>query len=188
MIPLSLDQFLCSFAMVASHDRDAFRYNIGCTARANLRSNFTENLKSFREENECLPIKLIYFRKDDSGSSLNETIESELKDIRDACNDVQEGHGKIVQITIIIVEQEPHMRLFARPNTDAKDGTIPTIPPGTIFDTFLTHQRKPQFYMVSQLATEGTTRPTKYTIYMDQGKNCIYDLQELTFFVSVENI
>lgn len=131
-----------------------------------------------------MPKKLIYFRNDESGCSPYKTIESERKDMIAACNEAQEGHGKNVEITIIIVEPERHMRLFARAN--ANDDNISNVPPGTIFDTFITQQQKKQFYMVSQVATEGVTRPTKYTIFQDDGKHCIYDLQELTFFVSFE--
>lgn len=180
--------FFSIAGMVASRDRNAFCYNIGCTSqdriKTTFRSNFMENLNLFRQANGCLPIKLIYFRNDESGSSSNKAIESERKAMLEACREVHEGHEKEVKITIIIVEKERHMRLFARSNDDK----VSNVPPGTIFDTFIAHQHKKQFYMVSQQAIEGVTRPTKYTIFMDQANHCIYDLQQLTYFVSFNSI
>lgn len=167
--------------MVASHDRHAFCYKIGCpspnTTIANFRSNFIENLKCFREKNGRLPMKFIYFRHDESGSrSLEKIMTSERNAMIQACREVDEGHEKIVQITMIIVERERQMRLFASGKN---------VPPGTIIDTFITHHQHHQFYMVSQQAIEGVTRPTKYRIFLDEGNHCIDDLQELVYFVSV---
>lgn len=175
--------------MVASHDRDAFCYNIGRRSQdetlTTFQANFTENLKMFRQKNDDrLPIKLIYFRQDESGKPSNKTIESEWKAMLQACREVDEGHEKIVKITIIIVEQEPHLRLFARLNATEFKST--NVPPGTIVDAFIAHHQQREFYMVSQQAIEGVTRPNKYRIFMDQADHSIYDLQEMIFFVRFE--
>lgn len=173
--------------MVASHDRNAFLYNIGQRSQdetiTTFRTNFTENLKMFRQKNDRLPTKLIYFRQDESGKpSHHKTIESEQLAMLDVCREVSEGHEKIVQITIIIVEQEPHLRLYARSN--ANDDKSTNVPPGTVVDAFIAHHHQKEFYMVSQQAMEGgVTRPMKYRIFMDQADHCIYELQELTYFV-----
>lgn len=177
--------------MVASHDQNAFFYNIGRRSQdetiTTFQSNFTENLKLFREKNKNrLPVKLIYFRQDESGAardSARDAIESERKAMLQACREVHEGHEKLVQITIIIVEQEPHMRLFAGSNAQVNGKSV-NVPPGTVIDTFITNRYQKQFYMVSQQAVEGVTRPTKYRIFMDDANHCIYDLQELIYFVS----
>lgn len=172
--------------MVASHDANAFCYSIGRRSQdetiTTFQSNFMENLKLFRQKNNRLPIKLIYFRQDESGSPSRDTIESERKAMLRACREIDEGHD--VQITIIIVEQEAHMRLFSL-NSNAQVAAKSTnVPPGTVIDTFMTNRHQRTFYMVSQKAVEGVTRPTKYRIFLDEANHCIYDLQELIFFVS----
>lgn len=172
--------------MVASHDADAVCYKIGYrsqdTTIAHFRSNLVENLKFFRKENENrLPVKLIYFRHDESGDSpAAKTIDSEREAMLAACREIEEGHEKIVQITIIIVERERFIRLFAGSNGDQ----CTNVPSGTVLDTFGAHLRHQQFYMVSQHAVEGVTRPTKYRIFMDDADHDIDDLQELVYFVS----
>lgn len=175
--------------MVASHDKNAFCYSVGRRSTdetiTTFRSNFTENLKMFRQKNDDrLPIKLIYFRQDESGAPSNKTIESERMAMLHACKEVSEGHEKIVQITIIIVEQELHLRLFAHSN--ASDVKSTNVPPGTIVDPLIahnTHHHQEEFYMVSQQGIEGVTRPTKYRVFRDDANHSIYDLQELIFFV-----
>lgn len=173
--------------MVASYDRDAFCYNIGCPSQdktiTNFRSNFMENLKLFRQKNGCLPNKLIYFRQDESGNHRSDhTVASEQMAMLHACRDVEEGYEKIVKMTIIIVEKEQHMRLFTCPSAGNCDGNT-NVPPGTIVDTTIT-QHEHLFYMVSQQTAEGVTKPTKYRIFLDQADHNIHDLQELIYFVS----
>lgn len=174
--------------MVASYDRYAFRYKRDCPSQdrtiATFRTNFIANLKFFREKNDQLPKKLIYFRHDESGSAFNTTIDdmkSERKAMIQACREVDEGYEKIVQITMIIVEKERFMRLFECPN-----GEKPTnVPAGTIVDAFGTNRRHPQFFMVSQQQFEGVARPMKYRIFSDDANHSIDDLQELVYFVSL---
>lgn len=174
--------------MVASHDPNAFCYSIGRRSQdeaiSTFRANFTENLKTFREKNDRLPKKLIYFREDESGHPFHKTIEKERMAMLEAYREVSESHDETIKITIIIVEQEPHLRLFARLN--ANDDKSTNVPTGTIVDTFIAHHDQQEFYMVSQQAIEGVTRPTKYRIFIDQANHNIYDLQELIFFVRNE--
>lgn len=174
-------------AVVASCDRNAFCYNSGWRAQigeiiADFQTFMKDALIAFRKANGRLPAKIIYYRDGVSDSQFQQVMRSEWNDLLNACKEIEQGYEKIVKVTIIIVQKRHHTRFFPGKSGISTDKNN-NVPPGTVVDTIITRPDETQYFLVSHQAIQGTARPTKYCVLLDDGEHTMDDLQTLTYAV-----
>lgn len=166
-------------ALVASMDmRTSMRYFSAATPHkdgtelsANIKAKFSLALDAYKEEHGTLPAHIVFYRDGVGEGQLRHVYDVEVKQLRDL---LQERDPNI-QFTFVIVCKRINTRIFKGFENPA---------PGTVVDDVITLPERYDFFLVSQLVTQGTASPTSYNVIYDTSKMLTpARLQMLTFKV-----
>lgn len=140
------------------------------------------HLKFYKQKNNCLPDKILYYRDGVSEGQFQQVMSTEKMAMIKACATIQQGYEKKVKLTIIVVQKRHHTRFFPGTTGIGKDDRRNNnVPAGTIVDTEIVHPQENHFYLVSHQSIQGVAKPTKYCILLDDGNHKIDDLQGLSY-------
>jgi hypothetical protein len=104
-------------------------------------------------------------------------VETEIRAIRSACETLEKNYRPT--ITFIVVGKRHHTRFFPQDRRDAdRTGNCPS---GTVVDSEIVHPQFYDFYLLSQAGLQGTSRPTHYSVLLDENKLSVDDIQTLTY-------
>lgn len=141
----------------------------------NLTVLFSGALRKFHEVNGSLPARLFIYRDGVGDGQLPVVIESELEQIKQACQSAA-GDSYKPLISFIVVKKRIATRLFF------KEGNQLVNPqPGTIVDDFVTKAEWFDFFLVSQSVRQGTVTPTSFHVIYDKSGLAPDHLQRLTY-------
>ncbi|CAN8071716.1 unnamed protein product [Agarophyton chilense] len=163
-------------ALVGSRDRQGLQFSSSLRTQAARQEMISEIGEMFKEVYQVWfnnfgrkvhAQKIIMFRDGVSEGQFEEVMQRELQAIRGAC--VQIGDKMRPNITYIIVTKRHHARFFpgGREHSDGKSGNIP---PGTVVDSGVTSREYYDFYLNSHAGIQGTNKPSKYTVLIDENK------------------
>lgn len=174
-------------AVTASHDNDAFKYNICWRLQPSTQEIITdlynivrEHLKYYFKSNGKKPEKIIFFRDGVSEGQFQIVLDSEINSIRAACKSMQKDGTYQPGITFLVVQKRHHTRFFPLNERDSEDRNM-NVPAGTVVDTEITHPTALDFYLVSHASIQGVARPTKYRKLYDDNDMEEDELEELTY-------
>jgi len=122
------------------------------------------------------PESIIMFRDGVSEGQFEQVLDSELAGLRRACHTIDPRWNP--KITFIIVTKRHHARFFPAPKDAERSGNIP---PGTVIDTDITSSQFYDFYLNSHAGIQGTSRPSKYTVLIDENNINVDALQAYVF-------
>lgn len=175
--------------VAASHDRNAFTYNIGWRLQGprqeiieDFKAIIQDQLKFYKEKNGYLPTKLIYYRDGVSEGQFQQVMGSEKQAMLEACRIFGEDYRKSVKLTIIVVQKRHHTRFFpGKSGIGQDDRKNNNVPAGTIVDSEITQPNENYFFLVSHQSIQGVAKPTKYCILYDDSKFSIDDIQGFSY-------
>ncbi|KAJ0703963.1 putative Piwi domain, ribonuclease H-like superfamily [Helianthus annuus] len=130
----------------------------------------------YQSTSKVKPEHIIIFRDGVSESRLEQVVNVELEQIKQACRFIRDD-GWDPKFTVIVT-QKAHRTNFLQPKPDAN------VPPGTIIDTKICHPKNNDFYLCAQNGPLGTVRCTHYHVLLDQIGFSADDLQELVHSLS----
>lgn len=189
MVLIFNDYFCSVVGVAASHDKNAFEYNMRWRLQGprieiieDFESIIYEQIKLYNEKNGYLPEKLIYYRDGVSEGQFQQVMGSEKVAMDRACKRFGDAYAKKVKLTIIIVQKRHHTRFFPGNSGIGKDDRRNNnVPAGTIVDTEITHPNENHFYLVSHQSIQGVAKPTKYCILLDESNFSIDDIQGFSY-------
>jgi eukaryotic translation initiation factor 2C len=122
------------------------------------------------------------FRDGVSEGQYQQVLDVELAALREKCATI----GFNPKITFIIVTKRHHARFFGGPQTNSRtdldrNGNMVA---GTVIDTGITSSAQWDFYLNSHAGIQGTNRPSKYTVLLDENKMSADELQGYIFRLS----
>ncbi|XP_037807749.1 protein argonaute-2 isoform X1 [Lucilia sericata] len=169
--------------VTASHDAHGACYN--CQYRLqrstvenieDMESIVTRHLEVYHKYQKTYPSLLIYYRDGVSDGQFPIVEREEIRAIRNACR----KKGCNPKITCVIVVKRHHTRFF--PTTQPQhERDFNNVQAGTVVDQHITHPNEVQFFMVSHQSIQGTARPTRYNVILDESNFDINLLQKLTY-------
>ncbi|KAJ3646696.1 hypothetical protein Zmor_024272 [Zophobas morio] len=173
-------------AVTASHDPQAFQYNICWRLQPpkveiieDLCNITREQLLFFFKKNNCKPERIVFFRDGVSEGQFQEVQRAEISAIQKACKSLQK-EGYEPKITFLVVQKRHHTRLFPMDSRDSEDRNM-NVPAGTCVDSMITNPMMQDFYLVSHASIQGVAKPTKYCTLWDDNKLNHDDIEELTY-------
>jgi Piwi domain len=104
-------------------------------------------------------------------------VDAEIRAIRSACETLEKGYCPT--ITFIVVAKRHHVRLF--PSDRREADRTGNLPPGTVVDSTIIHPQFYDFYLLSHPGLRGTSRPTRYTVIVDENKLSVDNIQTLCY-------
>ncbi|EDW02946.1 protein piwi [Drosophila grimshawi] len=169
-------------ALVASMDlqRNAtfFSTVAECSAYDVLANNLwpmvLKALRKYREEQNALPARIIFYRDGVSSGSLKQLFEYEVKDIVEKLDaEYQKAEANPPKFAYIVVTKSSNTRFFG----DRRENP----PPGTVVDDVVTLPERYDFYLVSQTVRQGTVSPTSYNVLYSKIHLSPDRIQKLTY-------
>lgn len=174
-------------AVTASHDRNAFKYNITCRLQQSTQEIITdlanivrEHLMYFEKINKRKPDRIIFFRDGVSEGQFEIVVNSEVQAVRRGCAMLDPSGNYKPKLTFLVVQKRHHTRFFPTNPRDSEDRNC-NVPAGTVVDTEITHPTALDFYLVSHASIQGVARPTKYRKLWDDNDMQEDELEELTY-------
>lgn len=133
-------------------------------------------ITSVMSKRSSWPKKILYLRDGISDGQIQTTMANEIKSIFAAYKAAKRPRPLI---TAISVRKRHHSRLF-RADSSA-DGQERNVDSGTLcYDQLAQSSLLPNFLMVSQQGSLGTSRPTKYQILQDDIGNALLNMKKMT--------
>ncbi|CAF4903023.1 unnamed protein product [Rotaria sp. Silwood1] len=124
-----------------------------------------------------LPNRIVFYRDGVDDGQFQKVLDNEVKKIKDACRVVY-GQNPLPRLTFIIVKKRHNTRFFTY------DGQrTDNVEAGTIIDVDITHPSEFDFYLCSQAAIMGTSRPALYHVLHDENEFSSNDIQQLTYWL-----
>ncbi|XP_073837343.1 protein argonaute-2-like isoform X3 [Musca autumnalis] len=169
--------------VTASHDPFGACYNMQYRLQTSTREDIedmesiaTRHLQVYFQYMKKFPSQIIYYRDGVSDGQFPIITNVELKAIKRACAKLKCNP----KLTCVIVVKRHHTRFFpmTRPRDDRDFNNVD---PGTVVDQHITHPNEVQFFMVSHQSIQGTAKPTRYNVIMDESNFDINLLQQLTY-------
>lgn len=175
-------------AVCASYDQLGSKYHPvwrlqkgGIDLIADFENIMVEQFEFYQKKNQRLPSKIIYYRDGVGESQFEKFLGPETDSLRRACDRVYpQGVGK-PQITLIVVNKRHHMRAFPMTPKEGDGTKFNNILPGTVIDKDIVHAKYNQFFLASHSALQGCSKPTKYTVLLDESKIPPDVMQTLTY-------
>jgi eukaryotic translation initiation factor 2C len=118
-----------------------------------------------------LPDSLLVYRDGVSDSQYVAVLQQEVVAIRQACMDAG-GPNYRPKVTFVVVSKSHGTRLFPHhedpQSSDASvGGKSGNVVPGTVVDTHITAPLKYEFFLNSHAGIQGTNRPARYNVLVD---------------------
>ncbi|CAB3372122.1 Hypothetical predicted protein [Cloeon dipterum] len=126
-----------------------------------------ENYKTPSSSGNRENLRYIIFYRDCSEAVVNEKVErvykSELRAIEEAVKEFPGLDGKI-SIVYVLVQRPNHTKFFQNVKISGSDVKDTNVMPGVIVDRKITHPSYYNFFLLSHSGSQGTMKPTEYTI------------------------
>lgn len=173
-------------ALVASRDRETMQFSAALrnqTSRQevieDLGAMFKEVYQSWMNNfgNKYHAYTVVMFRDGVSEGQFEEVMTKEVRSIRQACLEIAAGCRP--RITYIIVTKRHHTRFFGE-GTKFLDRSG-NVMPGLVVDRDVTSNEYYDFYVNSHAGIQGTSKPSKYTVLIDENKIPVDVLQAYVF-------
>lgn len=168
--------------VVASHDLNGTKYNMQYrlqTAKLetidDMQNIMTQHLNIFKSFNGSMPDHVIYFRDGVSDGQFPFIKQIEVNAMRAACKQL----NCQPKFTVLIVVKRHHTRFF--PKKSDGEGKFNNTRAGTVVDQTICHPNEVQFFLVSHKSIQGTSKPTRYNVIIDDAKINIDDIQAMTY-------
>lgn len=159
-------------ALVGSRDREAFQFAAAIRNQSSRKEVITDLKGMFLEVyrywlanfgNKFHAQKIIMFRDGVSEGQFQEVMTHEIEALRSACVSLDANFKP--KITYIVVTKRHHTKFFPSRNDADRSGNIPA---GTVVDRDITSNEFYDFYVCSHSGIQGTNKPSKYTVLVDE--------------------
>lgn len=166
-------------AMVSNVDKTAAQWpaTLRIQSRANkeevdyLKPMLTRHLDLWKQKGHtAFPENIIVYRDGVSEGQFDMVLNQEVKQLREACLE-RYPENRQPKFTVIVVTKRHHTRFFPADNVDRYDNTEP----GTTVDRGVTENRMWTFFQQPHASLQGTARPARYDVLVDEIFRAKYD-------------
>lgn len=117
--------------------------------------DITKALKSYFNENQILPSKIIIYRDGVGDGQIHQCLDHEVRMIEKTLKQIYDAKKIPLHFGFIIVSKRINTRVF-------KNNDNPL--PGTVVDSVITLPERFDFFLVSQMVRQGSVSPTSYNV------------------------
>lgn len=157
-----------------------------------------ELIKNFGVKTGVPPSRIIFFRDGVAESQFDQVCRDEISALKSCCSKLKAGYNP--QIIYIICGKRHHVRellstfllsrhaeifdpgMYPRDERDADKSK--NCRAGTVIDSSITHPFYCDFYLMSHAGLLGTSRPTHYTVLLDEAKLGPDQLQAIAYHLA----
>lgn len=172
-------------ALVGSRDREGIQYSAAIRNQPSRQEVIADLGEMFKEVynhwlnnfgNKVHTKRIIMFRDGVSEGQFEKVMTDEVHSLRKACREIAPGCNPL--ITYIIVTKRHHTKLFPNRGDGDRNGNVL---PGTVVDRDIVSNEFYDFYVNSHAGIQGTNKPSKYTVLVDESKLPVDVLQGFVY-------
>ncbi|CAF1190043.1 unnamed protein product [Rotaria sordida] len=126
-----------------------------------------------------LPNKIVFYRDGVDEGQYQKVLDNEVNKIKHACRIVYRDKP-LPKLAFIVVKKRHNTRFFLYDNNQTTN-----VQAGTVIDQNIIHPTQFDFYLCSQAAIMGTSRPALYHVLYDEIGFSSDDIQQLTYWASL---
>jgi hypothetical protein len=171
-IVASMDVYLASYSTVIQTQEGKMEHI------AKLDEAVKQLLLTFYQKSNRKPAAIVFYRDGVSEGQFTHVFDSEVRAIQQACLSIQPDGSYQPPITFIVVQKRHHIRFFPQKGDEDKSGNAV---PGTVIDSDIVHPTEFDFWLMSHSGIQGTSRPARYCVLLDQNKFSSNAIQEFTY-------
>ncbi|KAL1233613.1 hypothetical protein TPS_09232 [Trichinella pseudospiralis] len=145
-----------------------------------IEKQFRERLVEYNVVNKSFPKNIIVFRDGVSEGQFMQVLDEELIALRRACKSFIKNCQPL--ITFVVVQKRHHARFFCCDEAAAR-GRGKNIPAGTVVDRAVTSPDEYDFFLCSHHGIQGTSRPTRYHVLLDESNMNANTMQSITYYL-----
>lgn len=129
---------------------------------------FVSLLQAWSSSNgDKLPENIVIYRDGVSESQFEQVLTEEVPKIRKACSGLYAATQP--RITLVVAVKRHTVRFFLKGGRfDDKNNAMDNIRPGTVVDRGVTQNQYWEFFLAAHAAIQGTTKPTRYVVVLDE--------------------
>ncbi|XP_054830438.1 piwi-like protein 4 [Eublepharis macularius] len=131
-------------------------------------------LNKWQNCNGQLPARIIVYRDGVGDGDLKMVVDYEVPQMLSILNECSGDHRP--KLSVIVVRKKCLLRFFTEANRSLQNPPV-----GTIIDTEATRPEWYDFFLISQLARQGTVNPTHYNVVYDDNGLKPEHMQRLTY-------
>lgn len=175
-------------ALTGSRDKQSVQFSGSIRCQAGKQEVIGQLGEMFKEvykqwlanfQGKYRAVSIVMFRDGVSEGQFEEVMQVEVAALRRAYMEMHPGLKEKVKITYIIVTKRHHTRFF--PTTKQHSDKSGNVKPGTVVDRGITSKDFYDFYLNSHAGIQGTSKPSKYTVLIDENKIGVDALQGYVF-------
>ncbi|KAF9764467.1 Protein argonaute 1 [Nosema granulosis] len=141
-----------------------------------FKEDIKEMLKAFYAISKVKPTQIVVFRDGVGDSMFQDIFHKEIIAIKEACASLESGYSPKI---LFMIAQKRHSVRFNNPRATNRDGDNGNVVPGTVVED-IGHPTLFDFYLVSHHALQGTARPVRYLVLLNEPS---YSSEVITKFV-----
>jgi eukaryotic translation initiation factor 2C len=141
-----------------------------------FKEDIREMLRAFYAISKVKPTQIVVFRDGVGDSMFQDIFHKEIIAIKEACSSLEANYSPKILFTIA---QKRHSVRFNNPRATNRDGDNGNVVPGTVVED-IAHPTLFDFYLVSHHALQGTARPVRYLVLLNEPN---YSSEVITKFV-----
>lgn len=177
-------------ALVGGVDESVAKYAHCCRALRNPKERWSQEiildlaamikkvLKRYYKANRDKPKRILFFRDGVSESQFQQVFDKEIPMIREACRTLSSSYSP--PVTFVVVQKRHPVRIRPKREQDGV-GRCGNVPAGTVVDRDIVDPQLYDFYLCSHEGIQGTSKPTRYTVLLDENGFEPRDLELLTY-------
>ncbi|XP_064425222.1 piwi-like protein 4 [Latimeria chalumnae] len=165
---------------VASINTSITRWFSRCVLQATgiiadcLKALMKEALKEWILLNHSLPDRIIVYRDGVGDGQLKMVVNYEVPQLLESFKGTSDDYSP--RVTVVVVRKKCLPRFFTEVNEEQQNPSL-----GTVIDTEATRSEWYDFYLISQLARQGSVSPTYYNVVYDSSGLKPDHMQRLTY-------
>jgi len=142
-----------------------------------IAGDLTKCLAAWAKVNNALPERIMFYRDGVGEGQLQQVYSVELEAIKRRIHEIyREASTEEAKLTYIVVTKRINTRFFAQSRHGFENPL-----PGTVVDDVVTWPERWDFYLVAQLARQGTVSPTSYNILYERNGLDADKIQRLSY-------
>ena len=186
--PMPGEKSMSIASIVGTYDKDFMQYAGEAHVQRRGKEVITDMVgmmeglfNNYYRKNSKVPQSLLFFRDGVGDTMFNLVLREEIPKIYIAFHRCFPTYPKELKVTFLICQKRHSVKFFPEAKDSDRNGNVN---PGLVVDKDIVNKETTEFYLQSHATINGTGRPCRYTVLVDDNNISLGDLENLTFSLS----
>ena len=186
--PMPGEKSMSIASIVGTYDKDFMQYAGEARVQESGKEVITDVVSmmeglfdNYYRKNKKVPQSLLFFRDGVGDSMFELVLREEIPKIYVAFHRSFPTYPKELKVTFLICQKRHSVKFFPEARDSDRNGNVN---PGLVVDKDIVNKETTEFYLQSHATINGTGRPCRYTVLVDDNNMGLEELENLTFSLS----